>query len=81
MPNHTRISKPSSVSNTETRIRDNEHFASLFRRKLENRNGNGALRKMLARMSDSELIETYLRNERQGREHVAKLLAEKRTSE
>jgi hypothetical protein len=64
-------------SNTETRIRENKHFASLLRRRLESRNGNGALRETLARMSDAELIETYLRNERQGREHAANLRAEK----
>ena len=64
-------------SNTETRIRENKHFASLLRRRLESRNGNGALRETLVRMSDAELIETYLRNERQGREHAANLRAEK----
>jgi hypothetical protein len=64
-------------SNTETRIRENKHFASLLRKRLESRNGNGALRETLARMSDAELIETYLRNERQGREHAANLRAEK----
>jgi len=81
MPNHTRISKPSSGSNTETRIRDSEHFATLLRRRLKSRNGNGALRERLARISDSELIEAYLRNERQRREHAAKRLAEKGASE
>ena len=64
-------------STTETRIRSNQHFASLLRQRLKSRHGNGALREMLARMSDAELIETYLRNEQQGREHVAKRLAEK----
>jgi hypothetical protein len=81
MPSHTRISKSSSVSNTETRIRDNKHFATLLRRRLESRNGNCALRERLARMSDSELIEAYLRNERLGRERAAKRLAEKGASE
>jgi hypothetical protein len=68
-------------SNTETRIRDNKHFASLLRLRLKSRHGNGALREMLARISDAELIETYLRNERQGREYVAKRLAGKGASE
>jgi len=68
-------------SRSETRIRDNKHFASLLRRRLESRHGNGALREMLERLTDDELIEGYLRNERQGREHVAKRLAEKGASE
>jgi|HubBroStandDraft_1064217.scaffolds.fasta_scaffold551078_1 hypothetical protein len=68
-------------SNSEARIRDNAHFARLLRRRLESRHGNGALRETLARMSDAELIETYLRNERQGREHAAKLRAKKGASE
>jgi SOS response regulatory protein OraA/RecX len=64
-------------SNIETRIRENKHFASLLRQRLKSRHGNGALRERLAQMSDSELIEMYLRNERQGREHSAKQRAEK----
>jgi hypothetical protein len=67
-------------STTETRIRDNAHFARLLRRRLESRHGNGALRETLARMSDSELIEAYLNNERLGRER-AKRRAEKPMSE
>jgi hypothetical protein len=55
----------------ETRIKSNPHFASLLRRRLESRHGNGAVRERLARMSDAELIEVYLNNERQGREHAA----------
>jgi hypothetical protein len=70
-----------ALSNPEVRIKDNKHFASLLRRRLESRHGNGALRETLARMSDAELIETYLRNEQRGREHAAKLRAEKRESE
>ncbi len=57
-------------SSPETRIRDNAHFARLLRQRLESRHGNGALREALARMSDSELIEAYLNNERLGREHA-----------
>jgi hypothetical protein len=67
-------------NNSEVRIRDNAHFARLLRQRLESRHGNGALRETLARMSDAELIEAYLNNERQGREHSAKLLAEKGAS-
>jgi len=56
----------------EARIKSNPHFASLLRKRLESRHGNGALRETLAWMSDVQLIETYLRHERQGREHAAK---------
>ena len=62
---------------TETRIRENAHFARLLRQRLESRHGNGALRETLARMSDSELIEAYLQNEQRGREHAARRRAEK----
>ena len=41
----------------------------------------GALRETLARMSAAELIETYLRNERQAREHAAERRAENGASE
>jgi hypothetical protein len=61
----------------EARIKSNPHFASLLRRRLESRHGNGAVRERLAQMSDSELIETYLRHERQGREHAAQRRAAK----
>jgi hypothetical protein len=63
-------------STTETRIRENAHFARLLRQRLESRHGNGALGETLAWMSDSELIEAYLNNEKLGREH-AKRRAEK----
>jgi hypothetical protein len=68
-------------STTETRIRDNKHFANMWRQRLKSRHGNGVVREMLERFTDDELIERYLRNERQGREHVAKRLAEKGASE
>ena len=64
-------------STTETRIRENAHFARLLRQRLESRHGNGALREMLARLSDQELIDSYLANEARGREHAAKRRAEK----
>jgi hypothetical protein len=70
-----------AFSNSEARIRDNAHFACLLRQRLESRHGNGALRETLARMSDQELIEVWLRNERQSREHAAKLRAEKDCAE
>jgi hypothetical protein len=65
----------------EARIKSNPHFADLLRKRLESRHGNGALRETLARMSDAQLIETYLRHERQGREHAAQLRAAKGASE
>jgi hypothetical protein len=68
-------------SSTETRIRENAHFARLLRQRLESRHGNGVLREMLARVTDAELIEAYLRNEDQGRNHVARRRAEKEASE
>jgi hypothetical protein len=68
-------------STTETRIRENGHFARLLRQGLESRHGNGALREMLARMTDAELIEAYLRNEEQRRNDVARRRAEKAASE
>jgi hypothetical protein len=43
--------------------------------------GNSALREMLARMTDAELIEAYLRNEEQRRNDVARRGAEKAASE
>jgi hypothetical protein len=64
-------------SSSEIRIRENAHFARLLRQRLESRHGNGALREMLARLSDQELIDSYLANEARGREHAAKRRAEK----
>ena len=66
---------------TESRIRDNAHFARLLRQRLESRHGNGALRETLARMSDQELIDVWLRNEQQGKDHVAKRRAEKEANQ
>jgi hypothetical protein len=73
----TNTSNTNETNSTESRIRDNKHFASLLRRRLESRHGNGALRETLARMTDAELIEVYLANEKQGRQHAAKLRAER----
>jgi hypothetical protein len=66
---------------TETRIRDNAHFARLLRQRLESRHGNGALREMLAQMTDQELIDVWLRNEQQGKDHAAKRRAEKEANQ
>ena len=66
---------------TETRIRDNRRFASLLRQRLKGRQGNGELPEMIWRLMDDESIERCLRNERQGRKHVAKRLSENGTSE
>jgi hypothetical protein len=59
-------------STTETRIRKNAHFARLLRQRLESRHGNGALRETLSRLTDAELVDVWLRNEQQSREHAAK---------
>jgi hypothetical protein len=65
----------------EVRIKSNPHFATLLRKRLESRHGKGAVRERLARMSDAELIEVYLNNERQGREHAAQRRAAKESIE
>ena len=66
---------------TEIRIRDNAHFARLLRHRLESRHGNGALRETLALLSDSELVDLWLRNEEQGKAHPAKRRAEKEANQ
>ncbi len=63
--------------NVETRIKNNPHFASLLRRRLESRHGAGALRETLARLSDQELADAYLRHEEQARAHASRRRAEK----
>ena len=64
-------------STTEMRMRDNKHFARILRQRLESRHGAGALRETLSQMSDSELIAMYLKNEQQGRDHLAKTQTQK----
>jgi hypothetical protein len=64
-----------SNSTTETRIRDNWHFAHHLRARLLQR-ACPAVREILACLTDAELIETYLENERRGRGHAI-LRAEK----
>ena len=68
---------PNDHNNSEARVISNPHFARLLRQRLESRHGNGALREMLARLSDQELIDSYLANEARGREHAAKQRAAK----
>jgi hypothetical protein len=65
----------------EIRIRDNRHFAQMLRKRLESRHGNGALRETLALLSDSELVDLWLRNEQQGKDHAAKRRAEKEANQ
>jgi hypothetical protein len=65
------------ITGPESRIRENIHFARLLRQRLESHHGNGALREMLARLSDQELVDVWLRNEQQGKDLAAKLRAEK----
>jgi hypothetical protein len=57
---------------SESRIKSNPHFASLLRQRLLARNGNGAIRETLEKLSDEELISVWLQNEQQGREYHAK---------
>ena len=64
-------------SSSELRIRDNPHFARVLRQRLESRHAHGAVRETLAQLSDQELIDSYLANEAQGREHIAKRRAAK----
>ena len=65
----------------ESRIQCNKHFASHLRRRLESRHAAGtAARKTLELLSDQELIEQYVQNNRAGIAE-AKRRAEKRASE
>jgi hypothetical protein len=58
----------------KARIVSNKHFAYHLRMRLLQR-ACPAVRELLACLTDAELIEIYLENERQGREH-ARLRAE-----
>jgi hypothetical protein len=69
------------TTSSEIRIRENAHFARLLRQRLESRHGNGALRETLALLSDSELIDVWLRNEEQKKDHAAKRHAEKEANQ
>jgi hypothetical protein len=61
----------------EARIVSNPHFARLLRQRLESRHGAGALRETLARLTDEELVNQWLRHEEQGRAHASRRRAEK----
>ena len=69
------------TASPETRIRENAHFARLLRQRLESRHGNGALRETLAQMTDQELVDVWLRNEQQGKDHAAKRRAEQEANQ
>jgi hypothetical protein len=60
----------------ESRIQGNKHFAGHLRTRLL-ATASPAARDILNGLTDSQLIEVYLANERQGREHSAKQRAEK----
>jgi hypothetical protein len=59
------------LGSMDVRVSKNRHFASMLRKRLESRHGAGALRQMLAQLTDTELIEAYLSNENLKREHAA----------
>jgi hypothetical protein len=62
----------------KSRIVSNKHFADHLRMRLLQR-ACPAMRAILACLTDAELTETYLENERQGREH-ARLRAEEKAA-
>jgi hypothetical protein len=65
------------MTNTiEARIVSNKHFADHLRARLLRR-ACPAARELLATLTDEQLVDIYLANEKQGREHVAKLRAER----
>jgi hypothetical protein len=59
----------------ESRITGNVHFAEHLRTRLLRR-ASPAVREILSNLSDSQLIEAYLKNEKLGREHTARRRAE-----
>lgn len=62
----------------DSRIQCNSYFGRHLRKQLESRHASGThARETLNRMSDQELIDIYFRNEQQGKDHTAKLRAEK----
>jgi hypothetical protein len=61
------------------KIQNNRHLAAHLRKQLECRHENGTrARDMLNRLSDEDLVATYLRNEKQGRDHSARRREEKK---
>jgi hypothetical protein len=56
----------------ESGIRENTHFARPMRQRLESRHRNKAPRETLAQMTDQELVDVWLRNGQQRKDHAAK---------
>jgi len=55
---------------------ENKHLGSALRRQLESKHPIGtALRRILALLTDAQVIEVYLDNEAQGRADIARLRA------
>jgi hypothetical protein len=63
----------------ESRITGNKHFAQHLRSRLLKR-ACPAVRERLSQMTDAQLVEQFFANEARGREHAAKLRAEKQES-
>jgi hypothetical protein len=74
IPTTEAVTPPKTCSE---RIASNRHFARLLRQRLESRHEGGALRETLDKLTDAELVEKYLANEQQGRNHCAKTQAQK----
>jgi hypothetical protein len=70
------VQNHSNDSNIEGRISSNKHFGSHLRTRLLRR-ASPAAREILDTLSDAQLVEIYLKNEKQGREHSARLRAQK----
>jgi len=50
----------------------NKHLGPILRRRLEDRHPNGtSLRRILAMLSDAQLVRLYLENDQDGKEHIA----------
>ena len=62
-------------NNLYRRLQSNKHFARDIRQRLTSRHALGtAMRSTLDAMSDQELVEVWMRHEKQEREHAAKQL-------
>jgi hypothetical protein len=75
----TDVQTKDTDTNVEGRISSNKHFGSHLRNRLLQR-ASPAAREILETLSDAQLVEVYLKNEKQGREHAAKRRAEKEAS-
>jgi len=65
-----------------SRIECNKHVARDLRRRLQERHAKGThTRETIDRMSDKDLLDIFIRNEKLGREHAAMQRAEKEGSE